>query len=475
MALERIQFTASTSNIVPIYQLISSILPFGGSCLLNITQNGLCFSVVDNNICKVYLTLDKRLFSSFQFYPIHVKKERILLSDEEESTTDDDADSLDSRQSVSVHLDLKSLIETINIHIPGDKDNPELRTKCILSYKGDGSPFILTFEDDFIIERCELTTLFIDPADFESEITDSQTGSAYFQLDSSKKVMELTLQSSLVYDALRDMKDLSTEELILYCSNMQSEHQRKLVLISKSEDASIGYSKLVFPSRKPFLKDMQLYKPELVDEEQTHMVVCSTTISSFYNFSYFAKILRAIKLSKSIKIRKDLAGLTSVSLLLGSSSLNGSNLSSNDGKNLFFGTSIEFITLESLANEEVEYERAKHGYNNQFVEQMIREDENVKVIKIARNGQLTTIDDYFQSVITQSAAPSSAGEPVDLQITKELAQSVLGHSPAPEPVPKETKGKQAKKRKLEGRKNNKSDKADRLQTVGGAVEIPLFI
>ncbi|OBA14772.1 uncharacterized protein OGAPODRAFT_24678 [Ogataea polymorpha] len=119
------------------------------------------------------------------------------------------------------------------------------------------------------------------------------------------------------------MKDLSTEELILYCSNMRSEHQRKLVLISKSEDASIGYSKLVFPSRKPFLKDMQLYKPELVNEEQTQMVLCSTSISSFYNFSYFAKILRAIKLSKSIKVRKDLAGLTSVSLLLGSSTLNG--------------------------------------------------------------------------------------------------------------------------------------------------------
>ncbi|KAH3660207.1 hypothetical protein OGAPHI_007412 [Ogataea philodendri] len=477
MALETISFSASTSNIVAIHQLISSILPFGGSCLINITANGLGFSVVDNNICKVFLTLDKRIFSSFQFNPTWIKKERVLVSDDE-GTTDDDAD-LDSvpdrARSISVNLDLKSLIETINIHIPGDKENIDLRTKCIMSYQGEGHPFVLTFEDDFIIERCELTTLFIDPSDFEADSTDSQSEPSLFQLDTSKTMLDLTLQSSIVYDALKDMKDLNTQELIIYCSNTEPESQKKLVLISKSEDDSIGYSKLLVPTRKPFLKELSLFKPEPT-ESHFQMVPCSTTISSFYNFAYFSKILKAIRLSKSIKIRKDLGGLTSVSLLVGSSSLNGSNLSSADGKNLFYGTGVEFTTLESTQVDDSGAFR--NGYHNRFVEQLIREDENVKVIKIARNGQLTTIDDYFQSVNTQLSVPSSAGEPNELQITDELAQSVLGLGPAPAQEPKQTgptKPSRSKKRKLEPRKNNKSDKADRLQTVGGAIEIPLFI
>ncbi|GMG17984.1 unnamed protein product, partial [[Candida] boidinii] len=580
IAYEGVQFIAKTSNIIPIYHLISSLLPFGKNCTIIISKDGLCLTITDNNTCKILLNLDKRLFNFH--YILNLKKNNKKSNDQEEEYEDDDdyganvrfsrrnttdvteADNHtqlgnenddneddnddNNEKTISLNLDLKSLIETINIHIPSDK-NQEPNVNCILSYRGEGYPFVLTFEDSYVIERCELLTLHIDSDEdysvltkrnnnqrrnnyrlrqkknsnnngtqsgegntqfdeFFNEIsnnyedTEVNVNTYIFQLDTSKIMYEIVLKSSLLFDAIKDMNDLNTEEFILFCSkelsksnnkhnlpdiNAQSEEEsirKRLVLISKSSDDSIGYSKLIIPEKKAYLKDISIYRPELIslenqdtdleddssnnedgdetnltedgnqmaairnekkararekmekvnnsEDKNIEMIPAYTSISSFYNFQYFSKILKSIKLSKLIKIRKDLNGITSLSLLITSAgSLNESSRSrvnngNNDDKGLYFGTSIEFITLETIPIEERyfitnsineinnrdknEFENSnsgavkkeipnstllKYGYNNTTIEQMIRDDDNINVIVIGNNGQLTTLDDFF--------------------------------------------------------------------------------
>ncbi|GMF07033.1 unnamed protein product [[Candida] boidinii] len=609
IAYEGVQFIAKTSNIIPIYHLISSLLPFGKNCTIIISKDGLCLTITDNNTCKILLNLDKRLFNFH--YILNLKKNNKKSDDQEEEYEDDDDYGANVRFSrrnttdvteadnhtqlgnennhdedhtddnnekiISLNLDLKSLIETINIHIPSDK-NQEPNVNCILSYRGEGYPFVLTFEDSYVIERCELLTLHIDSDEdysvltkrnnnqrrnnnrlrqkknsnnnstqsgegntqfdeFFNEIsnnyedTEADVNNYIFQLDTSKIMYEIVLKSSLLFDAIKDMNDLNTEEFILFCSkelsksnnkhnlpdiNDKSEEEsirKRLVLISKSSDDSIGYSKLIIPEKKAYLKDISIYRPELItlenqdtdleddssnnedadvtnltedgnqmaairnekkararekmekvnnsEDKNIEMIPAYTSISSFYNFQYFSKILKSIKLSKLIKIRKDLNGITSLSLLITSAgSLNESsrsrvNSSNNDDKGLYFGTSIEFITLETIPIEERyfitnsigeinnkdkhELENStsgavkkeipnstllKYGYNNTTIEQMIRDDDNINVIVIGNNGQLTTLDDFFSRTDEDNFINSHVDHQKSVGILVDLMQMV---------------------------------------------------
>lgn len=446
---DQVSFVASTTNITSVCSLITSIAPFGDTFYLTITQDGLSFSVVCNNVCKVVLTLDVRLFSD---YELDSSKQRIVLS-----------------------LNLKSLLETINLHLPvGDKESPEMRTKCTFSYKEPGSPFVLIFEDDLIVERCELLTFFIEP-----EVEENLDSSA-FELDSSQLIFETVLKSTIICDAFKDMDDLNTDEFILYCSSR--EEHKQLIFISRSKDSSIGYSKLIVPEKKALLKDLTIYDP--INSTGDSAVACDASVSSFYHFNYFAKIIRAIRLSKLIKIRKDVNGLTSFLALIGPT---------KGSSQLFYGTSIKFVTLESVpmderiltSSNEVPTAASELGYNNPEVERMIRDEENIQVVRIS-DGQLT-LDDYFQpqEFVQQSEMPPP---PVghlhgSLRVTEELTRSVLGltkqaaakfdedidvNRTEETPLVKNTKRrkKQSKKKKKDG---------EGIETVGGAIEIPLFI
>lgn len=542
------EFVASTTNIVPIYRLISAISPFGDNCYLNITPEGLCFSIVTHNICKVFLTLDKRLFSYYEFHP---QKRGMLISNDDESQTQEDS----PVTNVTINLDLKSLLETINIHIPSDSEqDADSITKCTLGYQTEGSPFILTFEDQCIVERCELATYDVgnktthirkrkkrimeplvdnDNAEVYDQMVDD---TSIFQLDSQKVIFEVTLKSSILYDALKDMNDLNTDNFILYCSSKGSvEHSNnKVMFISKSEDASIGYSRLIIPEKKPFLKSIGIFKPIFGrndDNGETCTMGPSTdSVSSFYKFEYFSKIIKAIRLSKVIKVRKDLNGLTSFLILIGSTgALRGIKASNNhhtrayhekneplSGEQLFYGTSIEFITLESESDDSgidtTISDESKYGYNNSMVEKLIHDEDNIKTIRITGDGRLVTIDDYFPPA-KHTKPNSSNHEPhprtsSPLRVTKELTRSLLGLSAGHQgengdksvQVDRSVTTKERDSEKdnedeengdaltgnkgIDGanghdqsrkrRRKNKQKKKD-VETVGGSIEIPLFI
>lgn len=583
------QFECKTRNIQMLHQLISSIQPFGNYCFLDVSNDGICFSINDANICKVRLNLNKKIFADFKFNGLwktglnykdsDLYGDDTFISDDEEIGKETN-DGFDVDGVVTIHLNLTSFLETLNIYVKDKLD-------CTFRYERDGDPFTIIFENDEIVERCELNTYFIENEtekrkrrnskkkgnseedietlegveNFDFDVVD-QKDDSFFRLDSNEILYDIIIKSSILHDIIKDMNDLHTERFILYCKKLYSEEYNsknsKLMFISQSKSVSIEFSKLIVPFKKLNIPEFKLYKPIPQNESNSDydFIECyNMSLSSTYHFDYFAKLLKAIRLSRLIKIRKDMKGITSLLLLLGKNSTDPNN--KNEGNGLY-GSSIEFVVLESLSIEELSAMSiemvsnndilSKIGYNNKFVEQIIKDDHDIQTIRIGDNGKLITLDDYFadpgkefEEIENNNRIPnipppeevnelypsitdsihnrvraSSTQKPDEvndenvLKITEQLTMSLLGHGP---PVPvgasnhiqveqtmiendesfeedwentvnnKRTRASSNKKgnSKKSRSKNNKTKKSKNkkenngIETVGGAIEIPLFI
>ncbi|TID21190.1 hypothetical protein CANINC_003470 [Pichia inconspicua] len=614
------QFTATTTSIQLLHKLISSVDQFGDYCVLEISSEGMSFGITDGNVCRVKLNLNKKLFNSYKFNGVW-KGSGVKFSDEQifgdetdlsdEETNDYwETNGFDVDGVISICINLASFIESINILMKDSKLGDNI-VECTLRYERDGDPLILIFEDELIVERCELSTYFSEEIkslrvgksktkkdqrvtntkettptvndlvkDFELDAVDNVD--SIFRLDSEKVLFDIILKSDILHDIIKDMNDLMTERFVLYCKHpadrspdSRDNKTPKLIFISKSSSDSIGFSKLIIPHRKVNIPDFNVYKPLSTNAnrmEEPILIDChDLSLSSTYHHQYFAKLLKALRLSKLIKMRKDMNGITSLLLLLGKSSFGGKQ----NGVDKLHGSSIEFITLESISISEFftlsvqptqETLMSKLGYDNEFVEQIIKNDQEIQTIRVGNDGQLITLDEYFvtpanefeaiehpnknnsnnvgnindhisdhvsrmenvenhmeefipvENLTTElkktqnSIRPTKLNEKRNkniLKITEQLARSLLGHTNSSDRVIDgdidvqveksfvehsddekhltdrkrrriQSNSLKLRNKKKETRKYNKSGKHNKddnngIETVGGAIEIPLFI
>lgn len=621
------QFESTTKNIHLLYQLISSIQSFGDFCLLDISNEGMCFSINDGNICKIRLNLNKKVFSTYTFNGVwkdklsfresHLYAEETDLSDNSSDEDNEDnqkgilnntsnyiTNGFDPDGVISINLNISSFLETINIHVK-DRKFSDQEIDCTFRFHRNGDPFIMIFEDELIVERCELNTYYIDSPDLtkrksrkgkkKGKISESQTEAneealldnfetenpiiddSIFRLNSKKVLYEVILKSYILHDIIKDMNDLNTDKFIIYCKKIKktsdsrnyNNHDRedkdsKLIFISKSKSDTIGFSKLIVPQRKLNVPEFKLFKPVKSNNnsDEVEFQDCyNLSLTSTYHFDYFSRLLRAIRLSKLIKIRKDMDGITSLLLLLGKSpnTQKQNNQPPQLDYNELYGSSIEFVTLESISIDELSALSlatrnntflSNLGYNNIFVEKLIKDDHDIQTVRVGNNGQLITLDDYFgddakaqfdeiennlhardglqnleieniqegnfendndfipiETISSKKPPQEVHNDSNVLHLTEQLTMSLLGHS-APIEVGRNNieveqtmiendpdegttgrrkrvsnfrndhnkKAKNGKGRIKNGKKNNNSKKKnDGIETVGGAIEIPLFI
>lgn len=588
------QFECKTRSIQLLHQLISSVQLFGNFCILDISSEGICFTINEGNVCKVRLNLSKKIFQTYQFNGVWREKtnytETELYADDTDLSDNDDenyvTNRFDQSSVISININISSFLETINIHVK-DKNTSDNSIECTFRYERDGDPFIMIFEDDCIIERCEISTYYIEneknknkkrkrkngqrgkhnPNDNDNYDSNSERyiekefnidnyvfDDSIFRLDSSKILFDIIIKSNILHDIIKDMNDLNTDRFILYCNKMdtgsEKDRRSKIMFITKSRSDSIGFSKLIIPQRKSNIPLFELFKP-IVSEESPDKYTFSDcynlSLSSTYHFDYFAKLLKAIKLSKLIKIRKDMNGITSLLLLLGKNFDDQNEPLEHNG---LYGSSIEFITLESISIDELSAMNAevaepsllsKLGYSNQFVEQLIKDDQDIQTIRVGDNGQLITLDDYFgnpgaefEQIEGENLRNLEFNDdninndymPIEemhnrktdeinrdnniLQLTEQLTMSLLGHAtpilhldesniqieqtiiengsdedqnskrrhvsnkPKLQNNKKGKVGKSTKNKKQSKNSSNKKEN-DGIETVGGAIEIPLFI
>lgn len=285
--------------------------------------------------------MEKSLFTTYQYNPTASNSD----------TDDSDNESQNGNDQDKFAVELTTIAESLSL---ASKDNTgsNSNTECTVFYKGSGHPFILIFEDNKMIERCEFSTFI------NLELEANNLG---FELKQRELLLEGIIKSDVLYDALKDLKDISAEEIYIYGSNRN--HKNKLAIISKSD---VGQSTLYLPNERSILEKLIVHSPAKVDK-------------SCYKFSIFNRFLRAIRLSNKCKFKRD-ENILSLNLL----SLHGGDLPKN-----YTGTVIDFKILQLsdkedevdqlIMEDEGEAEEPVHYYhvnNNREEEEEEEEEEN---------------------------------------------------------------------------------------------------
>lgn len=269
-----------------------------------ISHKGITLFADGNHICNIQATIDASLFTSYNF------------------DAGGSQDSLELRLCVDVKL-MADCFNAVSAAYKGKKttsgtDNNSV--KCFMNYNGEGTPFVVEFEDNVLSEVLEFATFYSDilyPYDAweRSYDTDDDYG---LILNHSEVQFEIILKSDAFYQVLRDLEQVNTLDVFLIVSNQNrylgSGHSRGPRVIEKLlqfvAKGSMGHLKHMYPPEKSLIEKLNLYqlRDGYMEETQGSMITS-------YNYSILKNAHRATKLSSKCKIRKDIAGTLSIQLL----------------------------------------------------------------------------------------------------------------------------------------------------------------
>lgn len=342
-------FEASTSEIAHVTAVLGAIY-LAKQGRIYIGPDGVIITIVAGQSVKISATFDKELFDKylFEFEADEPSDDNLTEAEPLENVLTQQLRMIRkaAAKTVCVNVDLSGIVDCFNIATAGSND-----TKCSISYDCIGSLFVVAFIDSLMTERCEFST-FVDE--------DSADGQQ-LQLDSEAVVMEVTMSAAVIYDALVHLKDINSDEVYIYASNSRSSQrnlyneqleENKLMVVSKGE---IGYASFVFP-----VEDLVLRKYN--QRRQEYEVVKDEFMISIYQFDMLRKIMRSVKLSSKIRLRKDNKGVMSIHLL--------TKHSVEKKTATYGGTIIEYVLMEltvddegTLVNREELMELIRHAEN----------------------------------------------------------------------------------------------------------------
>lgn len=416
---------ALTTHVSHLGEALSSITSVNSQALMIISDTGITFYTEYNHILNAQLTIDLALFSNY------------TLSD---GKSTQNTQNRELRLGIDAQLIGDSLAAAATTIIPRGRNGARgtgtaasESLVCYIKYAGEGSPLIIEFDDRLMSELIEFFTFYYEhdyPYDLE---TTREERSGELLIDRDLLQLEIILKSDLLANLLLDLQQLNTQELNIYASTTtkvsgRDVEQNQLNFVSKG---AIGYSKLIYPHARTMLEKMEIY--ERVNGFMTH----AESVLSSFNFSSFQRIIKAVKLSTRCKMMKDLNGVFSVQLLC-----------KNVGVTNYPGTLITFNLLERS------YIVDDFGHANET--------------------DIHTLfdDDVYQQVREYEPEPDTVAEARlrnDISATEPFTYASLRR--APQQVP-DTEP-QSKRQRVDDDEND-NDVHD-FTTVGGAVEVPLFL
>ncbi|CCK70286.1 Rad17p KNAG_0E00180 [Huiozyma naganishii CBS 8797] len=276
-------FVASTVHLEHFTTALNCLTPFGlkDDVLIYIDRDGLSFVRENNHVIKIQLLLSKELFTSYQ-YP-----------DEEEFGDERvDADG-DLQSCMKLCVKINHLLDSVNIMSKNVDDIVE----CTLTYDGHGSPFILIFEDSFIEERVEYSTLLFN--DFDSNVNG-------LQLAKDEIVFECIIKGDTLYNALKELKEIGCKQCYLYAKTSETGHESVFAIIAKSD---LGFSKIILPNNRSIIEKLEIYKGD------STTLLYDTPVVGFFDFNSIDKIRLSVKIASKVLFRMDAQQVLSVNIL----------------------------------------------------------------------------------------------------------------------------------------------------------------
>lgn len=355
-----VSFTASTNQISHLAEVFSSITAVNNQALMIISPKGFIIYSEYNHILNVQLRIDPSLFSTYSIY------------------ADESVDQEDLQLKLGVDISLISesfnAAATSKLSSLGGSSAVD-NVICYISYKGEGFPLVIEFEDRLINEKIEFYTFHSDmtyPYDDINSDPNPEVENYNLVINHSEVHFELILKSDVLANLLQDLTQIGTIDLYIFVSNkrrrlgesLQASHTRngrgagghsfienQLNFISKG---LIGHLKLLFPNSKGLLEKLSIYEKSGTADK---MNATNASLITCFNFNNFIKIFKAVKLSTKCKIMKDLSGVLSLQLLCKNPKLAN-----------YSGTLITFNMLEitNLTGQYDEPEENRLNLNNIF-------------------------------------------------------------------------------------------------------------
>jgi cell cycle checkpoint protein len=215
-------FKAISSTARQLFQLLNCIR-FAPKAHIQISPDGLQFSVDESRVMQGVVWLDRKLFTSYTTTLPPAPEP----GDDEDPDPDPDPDSTHPIFQIS----LTSLLETLQIF---DSSSPQTRTTqptdlytsvthrdrnhafsnaslgmsslCRLSYTSPGSPFSIILEEAGVVTTCSLNTYALENA-------------ADIPFDTSAVKVKIILPSRHLHDSITELASTSPSALTLTCSS----------------------------------------------------------------------------------------------------------------------------------------------------------------------------------------------------------------------------------------------------------------
>ncbi|CRG92299.1 hypothetical protein PISL3812_09356 [Talaromyces islandicus] len=327
-------FSAVSNNANHLYTLLRCI-GFASKASVQITPDGIRFSVEENRVMQGLAFLDKALFTTYTFNPPTTGQD----------TNDVDDDEQDDIVHPQFLVSLSALLETLQIFGIGDTNLPSssfsnpapqssavgaftnpallLGRSCTLRYQNIGSPLSITLSESGITTTCELTT-------YESD--DPSFGTAAGELDIPLQrdaiIMKIIMRSAWLHNAITELDGTNPTILSISASS-----KKEPFFALSGSGGPFSESTVEFSIDKNNNDNDFNHKPLTGNEEtssrrgklaptvtETFQVNPPSSMGSRvkenYRFALIRKAARAMAAATKVSIRGDIQGVLGMQFMI---------------------------------------------------------------------------------------------------------------------------------------------------------------
>ena len=297
-------FSAVSTSVRQLYVLLRCI-SFGAKAEVQITSNGIRFSVEEARVVQGLTFLDKSLFTSYNF------------NSEDEST-----------QLPRFEISLSALLETLQIFGVSEATSSSrnagggfsssytnaftapslaLGGTCRIYYAQVGSPLSITIQEGAVTTTCEINTYEVrGDADDEGSIP----------LDRNSMCLKVIMRSIWLHDAIAELSGTNPEVVVINASERSLPYFALEGEGGPFGDATIDY--LPESKTEPTPSVARPKKQPFVTETFTVAAPAGLhgRIKQRYKFDLIKKAGRAMSLASKVSIRQDMQGVLSLQFMI---------------------------------------------------------------------------------------------------------------------------------------------------------------
>jgi len=298
-------FTALSTSARQLYLLLRCIA-FASRAEVQITSNGIRFSVEQSRVVQGLAFLDKGLFSSYN----------LNVFEEEQSSVP------------PFQISLSALLETLQIFGISDTSSNHrshgggfsssyhtafntpalgLGSTCRISYAQVGAPLTITIQEGSVTTTCEMNTY---------EVQSQYDDDGGIPLDRNAMCLKIIMRSTWLHDAVAELAGTNPTVLVLNASNQSAPY-----LSLEGQGGPFGDSTVDFmPESKtePTPSLARGKRQPLVTE--TFSVAAPSgsrgRVKQKYQFDLIKKAGRAMALASKVSIRQDVQGVLSLQFMI---------------------------------------------------------------------------------------------------------------------------------------------------------------